>query len=144
MSNFDTLDAITNNLESVLKALGIQFASETFEDVAAISASLIPLGQVFFDDLDFEYTFGQKPEYVEAGFTLRVVLQDRNPRMLTRAEQNWAHQIRSALTINALNIGALAASKLVSKVNHDSVSVDHGKPQYGVLNYKVKVRYREV
>lgn len=144
MSNFATLDAITDNLESVLKTLGIKFTAETFDDVAAVPASLIPLGQVFFNRIDFEYTFGQKPEYAEAGFNLRVILQDRDPRMLARVEQKWAHGIRDALTINALNIGALAASKLVSRVTSYSINIDHSKPQYGVLNYGVKIRYREV
>lgn len=144
MGNFATLDSITDNLETALKGAGIIFATETYDDLGAIPSAVLPLGQVFFDEIIFDYTFGQKPSYAEAGFTLRVVLNERDPRMLAREEQRWVHIIRDTLTINALNIGDLAASKLVSRVTSESVRVEHGKPQYGVLSYGVKIRYREL
>lgn len=144
MADFDTLDGITDNIETVLKGLGAVFAVETFTDVAAIPASLLPLGQVFFEGVDFENTHNERPSYAEARFLVSVTMADRNPRGLAREEQKWVHLIRDGLTINALNIGALASSKLVSKVVSSPVRVDHPAPDYGVVEHEIRVRYREL
>lgn len=144
MGNFNTIDSITDNLEAVLKTLGACFSTEAHDDLSAIPAGLLPLGQVFYEGEGFEYVHGQKSSYASAEFLIRVILSDRDPRLLTREEQKWVHLIRDGLTVDALNIGALAASKLISMVATTDVRVNHGNPAYGVVSYKVSIRYREI
>ena len=143
MSNFDTITAVTDNLESVLRGLGLKFTQEIYDDVSAIPASLLPHGQIFYDKEVFEYTHGQKPEYATVSFRIRVALTGRDARKFIRDQQNWVHKIREALTVNALNIGGLAASKLINVVSLDEVDVENTADRASLM-CRVGVRYREV
>ncbi|VAW37808.1 hypothetical protein MNBD_DELTA02-729 [hydrothermal vent metagenome] len=145
MSNFDTVAAITDNIQGVLETLGIKFSQKAIEDTKDVPASLLPYGEIFYTGESFEETSGERPGYVEATFTLVVILRERFARDLIRAEQDWVHRIRGALGVDALNIGDLASSKLVSRVRSGSVGMDKGsgKSGLGILSYQVKVRYRE-
>ena len=60
-----------------------------------------------------------------------------------RHQQDWAHRIRDAVTVNALNTGALADSKLVSLVNTTDVAITY-EPPLSTIDYRLNVRYREV
>lgn len=143
MSNFDTVDAITDNVQAVLEAQGIKYHPEVIEDVEKIADSALPLGQIFYKGEEFEYTHGQKPQYSEIEFLLRVVFRERNQREMIRMQQEWAHKIRDSLTVNALNIGKLVSSKLVSRVTTENVDIDN-RAALSVLEYEVLVRYREL
>ncbi len=145
MSNFDTVRSVTDNIQDVLEGLGIKFSQRAFEDSKDVPASLLPYGEIFYTGESFEETSGERPGYVEADFTLIVILRERFARDLVRAGQDWVHRVRGALGVDALNIGGLAASKLVSRVTSGSVGMDKGsgKSGLGILSYQVKVRYRE-
>lgn len=143
MSNFDTITAITDNIETVLTGLGINFSSATYENDIDIPASLTPFGQIFYEGEEFEYVHGQKPKYAHSNFLLRVHLEDRSDRELTRSEQKWAHNIRDGLTVNALNVGDLVTTKYVNLVETIEVQAIHNQPRRGVLEYRVRVSYRE-
>ena len=47
MSNFDTVSAITDNLQEALKKQGIHFSKSGFDDLGSIPASQLPLGRTF-------------------------------------------------------------------------------------------------
>lgn len=143
MSNFDTIDAITDNLQAVLKGLGVNFSREIYEDLDKIPASLLPHGQIFYEREEFEYAHGQKPEYANAFFRLRVIIAGQDARKLIREQQKLVHLIREALTVNALNIGSLATSKLINMASTESVDIDN-MPAKAALSYRVAIRYREV
>lgn len=142
MSNFNTLDAITDNLESVLKKQGINFSVAVFDDIAAIPASILPVGQIFYEGEEPEYNHGEKPKTSEARFMIRVVMPGHDERGQVRAQQEWTRKIREAVTVAALNIGSLASSKLVSWVATDDISFDNTPPRTAV-SYRLRVRYRE-
>lgn len=145
MSNFDTVSSITDNLETVLKKLGINFVRKTFADLKDIPASSLPLGEMRYSGEIFEYNFGEKPKYAEAGYDLRVVLSERDMRDMMRGQQKWAHLIRDGLTMAALNIGALASSKLISKVSTEAVEADNSRADgIASLTYRIRIRYREL
>ena len=143
MSNFDTITAVTDNLESVLRGLGINFTKEIHDDVGAIPASLLPHGQIFYDKENFEYTHGQKPEYATATFRVRVALMGNDAQKFIRDQQKWVHLIREALTVNALNIGGLATSKLINMAALDEVDVENTADRASLM-CRVGIRYREV
>ncbi len=61
---------------------------------------------------------------------------------MIRSQQEWVHKVRSALSVIALNTGRLEDSKLVSRVDTQSVNVENNGST-SVLNFKVAIRYRE-
>jgi hypothetical protein len=142
MTNIDTVSAITDNMQSGLQKEGVRFSRKTYDDEKNVPASLIPFGEVFYLGEAFEYTHGQRPGYVEARFVLKVVLKERDPVDMMREEQGWVHRIRGAITVDALNTGALLSSKLVSRVTFTGVEVMN-RDYISVLVYRVSVRYRE-
>lgn len=143
MSDFKTVNAITDNLETVLKAeVGINFerASDETDD---IPASEYPLGQLFYKGETFEYNHGQKPGYAESEFTIRLSANSPHPRELMREIQRLVHKSRDALTVNALNIGELETSKLVSLVVIDEAADTEYTKDTAETDLKTLVRYRE-
>lgn len=142
MGNFETVDAITDNVQLVLEQQGVRYEPEVIEDIDKIADSSLPLGQIFYKGEEFEYTHGQKPQYSEIEFLLRVVFRERNQREMIRLQQVWVHKIRDELTVTALNIGDLEFNKLVSRVTTENVDVDN-RVVLSVLEYEVLVRYRE-
>ena len=141
-ANFTTIKAITDNVQSVLQGQGIKFSRSTFEDEKAIPAALLPLGEIYYRGEEFEYNHGQRAGYSEAIFVIKVTVQDRDMTALMRLAQKWTHAVRDALTVNALNIGDLSASKLVSWVMMESVDIEY-KVEYASLTHRMKIRYRE-
>lgn len=144
MANSDTILAIVDNIQIVTQAaLGIKFRKESYEDDAKIPASFLPLGQITFEGLIPEYDNGQKPGYSEANILLRVVLTERASQDVQRQQIKWVSDLRDALTVNALNIGALATSKLVSWVVVEDIDPDNSAKR-AVFNFEIFIRYREV
>ncbi len=142
MSNIDTIRAVTDNLQSGLQNEGIHFSRKTYENEKNIPASLIPFGEVIYQGETFEYTHAQRPGYIEARFSLKVVLKERDPVDMLREEQGWVHKIREALTVDVLNAGALLSAKPVSRVTTTGVDVMN-REHISALTYRVSVRYRE-
>lgn len=143
MANVDTVKSITDNLQTVLQAQGIKFARKAYDDIKAVPASLLPLGDIFYEGEDFEYTHGQRQGYAELRFVLRVVLRERDHQSLMREKQEWVHRIRGALTVDALNIGDLLSTKSVSRVTASGVEISDSQ-NTSSLDYTISVRYREV
>lgn len=143
MSNFDTIKSISDNLQSVLKGVGLHFSREAYED-EAIPASILPHGQIFYRRERFEDSFNLRPEYIDASFTVRVVFSERDPADIMMGMQKWAHAVRDALTVNALNIGNLASSKLVSLVTVEAAEGELIKGTLAATVIECTIRYREV
>ena len=141
-ANFTTIKSITDNVQSVLQGQGLKFSRSTFDDVKLIPASLLPLGEIYYLGEDFQYTHGQRSGYAEANLAIKVILKDTDVASVMRLTQKWIHSVRDALTVNALNIGDLAASKLVSWVEVSGAAAEYNL-EYCVVNFKIKIRYRE-
>ena len=141
-NNFTTIKSITDNLQSVLLAIGIKFSRKAFEDAGSIPLSLLPFGEIYYKGESFEYTHGQRSGYAEANYLIKVITQGHDNTELVRTAQKWVHGVRDSITINALNIGELATSKLVSWVNMESVEIVY-TAEYGTIDYVIKIRYRE-
>ncbi len=145
MSNYETITAITDNLEAVLKGLGVNFTRTVYEDMASIPTSLLPLGEIIYNRESFEHPSGMKSGYCEAGFRLKVTLKENNPRDMQLAQMYWIHKIRDRITVNALNIGSLASSKLVSTIITESARPENVHYEaVAAIIYEIKIRYREV
>ncbi len=143
MSNFETVRAITDNIHGILKTTGINFTRKAFDDREAVPASLLPLGAVFYSGERFESSYGQRPLYAEAEYNIRVIINGRDAEDLIRELQKWAHTVKEALTVDALNAGDLASTKLVSRVTVARVDSENRKDRSS-LSLRTVVRYREV
>jgi len=143
MANKDTVWAITTNLQTVLQGLGIKFSKNTYEDMGSIPAGLIPHGDIQYITEVFEYGHGQKPLYSDMEFSIQVVLSDRSSEGLMRTVQDWVHRVRDGVTVDALNIGDLASSKLVSRASTGEIrTIKNGA--FSVIEYTMQIRYREL
>ena len=142
MSSLTTVKAITTNIKTVASKQGAKFYDKSYDDLSAVPASRTPYGQIFYVGNEFEYIHGQRMGYAEARFLLRIVISERNSKNMTERLQEWVHNLRAALTVNALNIGDLVSSLEVSRVVVDEVEVDN-LAEYSVLGYRISVRYRE-
>ncbi|HEY4706309.1 MAG TPA: hypothetical protein VII64_02545 [Thermodesulfobacteriota bacterium] len=142
MTGFETIGAITNNIEEALRGLGFKFTRKAIEGEESIPAGLLPLARIYYLGERFEDGFGERPLYVDAGFLVRVSFASKEITQLVMEQQRAAHQIREALTIDALNSGALSETKNVSRVAIEECAVRNrgGIPE---LEMKVAVRYRE-
>ena len=142
MSDIDTVKSITDNVETVCKAQGIIFMRETYDDIKEIPGGHFPHGQIYDEGVEFEYHHNQRSGYAEIIFLIRVVIKERDSRTRMRELQIWRHKLRDALTVNALNIGDLVSTLLVSRVTTDLVE-NESTSEIAQMNYTVKVRYRE-
>ena len=143
MSNFDTVNAITGNIHGILKTTGINFTQKVFDDREVVPASLLPLGEVYYAGERFESAYGQRPLYAEAEYNIRVLVSGRDPEDLVREIQRWAHTVKEALTVDALNTGPLAQAKPVSRVTVARADSENNRA-VSSLSLRLVVRYREV
>lgn len=141
-NNYTTIKSLTENIRSVLLAQGIKFSNSTYEDEKSIPLALLPFGEIFYRGEDFEHTNGQKAGYAIANFSIKVTAQDRSNIERVKSVQKWVHAVRDALTVNALNIVDLSASKLVSLVNTENAEITYNA-EYATITHSTKIRYRE-
>ena len=139
---YETLAAITENMERALKAEGLNVVRKTLDLRGSLPAGMMPLAQVCFTGESFEDTFGERPSRTEAAFSLKIIIPERPDSQEAREEQMWAHRARGALSEEALNAGALAASKPVLKVILHGFEVESGGG-FSRITMEVKARYRE-
>lgn len=144
MANFDTIKAITTNLQSVCEGLGLKFDKTISTDVTKIPAALIPFGQIFYKGEVFEDVFNERPEYAEVSFDIRVILSENNPIDIMRGQQKWTHKLRDAISVTALNIGDLSSSKLVSRTATREVVAESLSTVLASITMDTIIRYREV
>ena len=106
---------------------------------------MLPYGRIFYIGEVFEELSGERAAYIEAEYTLRVTIGERDRRQMMREQQKWVHLIRDGLAVAALNIGALVSSKLVSRViSEDAIIEMAGSDSVASVVYRVRVRYREL
>lgn len=142
MSNLATIKSITDNLQTVLRAKGIKFERKIDEE--NIKATQLPAGQIFYRGEEFEYAHGMKPKWIEASFAIKVMIRERDAQNLIESTQEWVHNIREAINVNALNIGDLSSSKLVSRADTETADVEYPEKDTAMINTTVVIRYREL
>lgn len=139
MANSDTVKAITANLVAILDGLGFKIEDLSVDPSMATS----PVCVILYEGEDFAYGHGQKPLYNEVKYLLKLMLSDPKPGTSRDRYAQYVHAIREALTVDALNTGGLASSKLVSLVSTTDVAIIY-EPPVSTIDYRMNVRYREV
>lgn len=139
MANVDTVKAVTANIGSILTALGLKVEdASSNHDITTASVA-----QIHYDGERFEYAFGQKPLYNTIEYVIKVFFNDPAPGTSRDKQAGWVHSLRDNITVNALNVGSLAVSKLVLATLHNGAQVVYDAPTT-TIEYKLDVRYREV
>lgn len=138
MPNADTIKAIEDNLSAILTAQG--FNVEDSSSNKELDAT--PLCVILHRGEDFGVGHGERPLYNEIRYSLEVRFSDKYPSTSRDKIAEWAHKIRANVNVSSLNTGLLAASKLVSWVNHDGYDVEYAPP-VTQIEYRLRVRYRE-
>ena len=139
MPNLNTVNAITANLKAILEALGLKVEDLTYDP----DADSTPLCQLDYTGERFGRNHGQGPLYNNIGFDLTILFRKSDPDTSRTEQATWIHKIRDAVTVDALNVDDLAASKLVSLVAHLDVDVEYRSPMTQIT-YELHVRYREL
>jgi hypothetical protein len=142
VANSDTVNSIETNLRKVIKAGGINVSDSTFDKDTP--RSKMPIAEINYEGELMGYNHGQKPLYNGIQFRIRILIDARDERAKKREFIRILHLIRDNVTINALNIGDLASSKLVSKVTTEDTDSTLSDENIGILEYDLQVRYREL
>jgi hypothetical protein len=141
MSNTETVQAIITNIETILTNSTLAFKLEDMSDDEKLKT--IDLAKVIYTGEEFEESYGERNLYNEIEFLIVVQYTDPNPAARRDKNAVIVHKIRDNITIDALNVGFLASTKLVSRVEH--VEAKTGIDQTtNTINYILKVRYREI
>lgn len=140
--NYQVVSSITENLRQLLQGEGVKFSTTLYDDEDSIPMSLIPFGRIFYRGEVFEHSYGMKPGYIEAEFLVRVVLRGGDEVRLMDDAQLWTHRLREAVTVSAVNIGGLFASKLVSHAAVSKVGIER-RAEALLLETLITLRYRE-
>jgi len=139
--SFENIRAITENIRATLESLGLKFTVGAVDKDKATAASMLPAGSISYEGETFEPTHGERPGYSDAEFGITVEIRAGDPAEAVREEQRWAHAVRGALSVDALNAGGLAAGKSVSRVRIPKASVVNNKESVSLV-VKALVRYR--
>lgn len=138
MANADTVKAIEDNLTSILATQGFKV-----EDLSSDpDVDTTPLCAILHRGETFGAAHGEKPLYNEISYELSIRFNTKYPSTSRDSIADWAHKVRTNVTVNALNVGSLATTKLVSWVNHNGYDINY-TPPITSISYKLRVRYRE-
>lgn len=139
MANEDTVKAITANLTAILTAQGFKVEDLSVDP----DADVTPLVTILGPNEDFEYNHGEKPKYSDLAYTLAVRFSDKHLSTARDRAADYSHKLRDNITVPALNVGSLAASKLVSRTDHTMEDADYNTPIMR-FDYSLSIRYREL
>ena len=137
--NAATIKSITANLITILSALG----KFTFES-DKISPEINTWVQVNIGDDEEETNHGEGPMYINQTFEIvaQRQIKDKIDHRSSGSEIKW--DIKEAITVAALNVGDLASSILVLRVDQDSNINQYSSAQELIVTVNVTVRFRDL
>ena len=139
--NTENVQYIIDNLEYIIGTT-LEFNLE-YDIANDPEADTTPSAVIIYSGEEFGEAFGEKPLYNEITFEILVQFSDSTPATIRSRSVDYMHSIREGVTIDTLNVGALAASQIVSRVESNSNDVVVELPVIQI-NYILTVRYREI
>lgn len=141
VTNTTNVQAIITNLETIVgTTLGFKLEYNIKDDPdvdTTPGAIILYLGEVF------EESFGEKPLYNEIAFLILIKFTEDTPGLIRDKAVTYIHKLREGITIDLLNVGDLAATKIVSRVTHEGADLDNEQP-VNQIDYSLSIRYREL
>ena len=89
------------------------------------------------------HSFGEHPKHNDLNITVLVRFKNKAPGTSRDSQVAHIHSLREGITEAKLNIGALAGTHRVTRVDHDGATVTYDPP-ITQISYELKIRYREV
>ena len=134
-----TVKSITANLIALLSGL----ERFTFES-DKVSPEINTWVQVNIGDDEEEINHGEGPMYIKQAFEIIAQRQitDKNNHRRLGTEIKW--NIKEAITVAALNVGDLASSMLVLRVDQDSNINQYSSDEGLIVTVNVIVRFRDL
>lgn len=131
-----TVEAIITNMEGIITAMALNL-----EQMPSDSIQTTPSAFIDYNDEEFDDNFQEQPLYNTANFTIKIRAKGGTANADRDIKRIWTHRVKEAFTVAALNIGALVITKLVTRINHDGVTL--GKEGEAVtIDYDIGVKYR--
>jgi hypothetical protein len=138
--NPDTVKAMSTNILTVLKDIIKWQVEDDGVDPNADFAN--PVARIEYQGEAFESLHGERPDYADASFLIQVMFTERVPDTIRDKAQEYIHAIRDNVTIDNMNVEALADTNLVSHTFSDSINVLYDEPIV-TINYQMRIHYRE-
>lgn len=138
--NAATVKYITSNLIFILSGL----KGFIYEDGSCDTADKLTWVQLaIMDDLE-EENHGEGSMYIEQSYEIRAEreIKDKSDHRAKSSEIKW--EIKEAITVAALNIRDLAASKLVTKVESESDVNQYSSAKGLMVTVNITVRFRDL
>ncbi|MBE7413845.1 MAG: hypothetical protein HS130_00900 [Deltaproteobacteria bacterium] len=137
MSNLDTIKAIEDSLSAIVTAQGFMLEDSSTDKKLETKAScaIRHMGE------EFGASHGDtRPNELKYA---RINFNEPEPGATRDRIAELCHKIRENVKVAALNVGALAASKLVIRVDHEGYDVTGYTPPITEMEYRLRVTYRE-
>lgn len=139
MANVDTDKAIATNLKAIITT-GLSWSLE--DHSADPHAETTLQAKLIYRGVRPEHGLGQKPGYIESHYVVEILTNKTTPDAIRDSLQEGVHAFMDAVTVNALNVVDLAATKLVSWVSHDGPDAEQEVP-LATIRHAITVRYRK-
>ena len=137
MANTATVQAIITNLETLLTNAGF-----TLEDLSNDNLSNTPNAVIEYSREEFEENRGQTNKYNTIFFNILIQFKETTTAAARDKIATYTHYVRDNVNVNAVNVGDLSSSQLVSFVDHISMESENNIPIFS-LSYQLSIRYRE-
>lgn len=143
MSTISTVQSITDNVATILKALSLNVEYDTTVDFGNLPKSNNDFVRLIWLREIPEYTRGQRQSYRETFFELQIIIEERNKQELNRKLQQRVHEVINGLTVDALNIGDLVSTKLITLVEVSQNDDFDYRDTRAMISLELMVRYRD-
>ncbi len=130
MADKDTANAITTHIETIVTGLGYNVRSATE-----------PRALVKEENFEHDRNFGESPLYSEQDYSVIITQKVKDPANESSEYTTVKFAVAEAITIDGLNIGDLASSKLVADVTPPKANKNYDE-QLLTVYITFTVRYR--
>jgi len=130
MADKDTANAITTNIETIVTGLGYNVRSATE-----------PRALVKEENFEHDRNFGESPLYAEQDYSVTITKQVKDKDLESSEYTTIKFAVAEAISIDGLNIGDLASSKLVADVTPPKANKNYDE-QLLTVYITFTVRYR--
>lgn len=138
--NAVTVNAITANLKTIFKTIKFQFEDGSKNTIAE-KITWIQLEQ---GDTRVENNFGEGPMYAEQDYLLTAQrkIDDKDDHRTKGTEISW--ELKENITVDALNVGDLASSKLVSLREMETDVNEYNSAEGLIVTANLTVWFRDL
>lgn len=146
MSTADTLSAIYDNLKTIIGGIvDVNTSREVmnaFRDDSADVKLGGPIAVVLYAGSEFDNSLGYRPKYDTGAFPVIIKFSEPDVSAALKKQMQIIHDIKAAVTVDALNVGELAVAKHISRIEALPPDIRYMPPK-NIIQMVFNIRYRE-